>query len=309
MQGKQYCIGETRKIGGTVFIGFEERDPTSPEGQSASEALDDYGCRHYITPIICGISEPRWTKDQIEQSKRDHAKEYEIDGVKGNKYFWTQEMRKLETQIRYAKDEIEALRALGGNQATISKYKAKITRYLAEYDEITTATGIDGDVEWKRRMVKFARSGSGASGGTSGARNPYGDKAQEHADKYYDLVRSMKTDVSKIAKSTGFSESKIQEVKDFIFNEKHDLGGVEKEHFKPDYMMSESWKRLIDGKPELHDITLINHELMERDLMQKGFTQAEAHILASKSYNYAKEAAEFYDKIKKYKDYRECYRM
>lgn len=72
-------------------------------------------------------------------------------------------MRKLETQIRYAKDEIEALRALGGNQATISKYKAKITRYLAEYDKITTATGIDGDVEWKRRMVKFARSRSDAS--------------------------------------------------------------------------------------------------------------------------------------------------
>lgn len=158
MQGKQYCIEKTRKIGGTVFVGFEERDPTSPEGQSASEALDDYGCRHYITPIICGISEPRWTKEQIEQSKKDHAKEYEIDDVKGNKYFWTQKMRKIETQIRYAKDEIEALRALGGNQATISKYKAMITRYLSEYDKITTATGIDGDVEWKRRMVKFAKN-------------------------------------------------------------------------------------------------------------------------------------------------------
>lgn len=80
-------------------------------------------------------------------------------------------MRKLETQIRYAKDEIEALRALGGNQATISKYKAKITRYLAEYDKITTATGIDGDVEWKRRMVKFARSGSGVSGTAEGGKS------------------------------------------------------------------------------------------------------------------------------------------
>ena len=140
------------------------------------------------------------------------------------------------------------------------------------------------------------------AGGISGARNPYGEKAQEHADRYYGLIRSMKTDVSKIAKTTGFSEDKIQAVKDFIFNEKHDLGGTEKEYFQPDYMMSESWKRLINGKPEPHDITLIKHEITERDLMKKGFSQSEAHIMASEKYNYAKEAAEFYDRIEKYKD-------
>lgn len=151
-------------------------------------------------------------------------------------------------------------------------------------------------------LTKGADSGKIKSDAISGARNPYGDKAQEHAEKYYGLVRSMKTDVSKIAKTTGFSEDKIQEVKDFIFNEKHDLGGAEKEYFKPDYMMGESWKRLIDGKPEPHDITLINHEITERELMKQGYTQSEAHIIASEKHNYAKEAAEFYDRIEKYND-------
>ena len=154
----------------------------------------------------------------------------------------------------------------------------------------------------KNDVDNSGKSGIIKSGAISGARNPYGDKAQEHAKKYYGLVRSMKTDVSKIAKTTGFSENRIQEVKDFIFNEKHDLGGAEKEHFEPDYMMGESWRRLIDGKPEPHDVTLINHEIMERDLMKKGFTQAEAHIMASKKYDYAREAAEFYDRIEKYSD-------
>lgn len=112
----------------------------------------------------------------------------------------------------------------------------------------------------------------------------------------------MKTDVPKIAKATGFSESEIQKVKNFIFNEKHDLGGIEKELFEPDYMMSESWQRLIDGKPQPHDITLINHEIMESSLIKQGYTQAEAHIMASEKYNYAKEAAEFYDRIEKYRD-------
>lgn len=139
------------------------------------------------------------------------------------------------------------------------------------------------------------------AGAVSGARNPFGNKAKEHAKKYYGLVRSMKTDVAKIAKTTGISKEKIQSVKDFIFNEKHDLGGSELEYFEPDYMMAESWQRLMEGKPEKHDITMINHEVMEKELMENGMSQEEAHIKASKKYNYSKEAGEYYAKIKKYK--------
>jgi len=139
------------------------------------------------------------------------------------------------------------------------------------------------------------------SGAISGARNPFGDKAKEHAEKYYGLVRSMNTDVDKISKTTGISKEDIQSVKDFIFNDKHDLGGKEPERFTPDYMMAESWRRLIEGNPQKHDITMLNHELMEKKLMQSGASQDEAHVATSKIYNYSKEAGEFYAKITKYR--------
>ena len=80
------------------------------------------------------------------------------------------------------------------------------------------------------------------SGAISGARNPDSKESKEHAIRYYGLVRSMTTDVSKIAMNTGFSESDIQNVKNHIFLEKHDLGGDEPEYFEPDYMMAESWR-------------------------------------------------------------------
>ncbi len=111
----------------------------------------------------------------------------------------------------------------------------------------------------------------------------------------------MKTDAARISKSTGISEKDVQHVKDFIFIEKHDLGNGEMEYFEPDFMMAQSWQRLIEGKPETHDITLLNHEIMERDLMSKGLTQEEAHIETSKIYNYSKEAGEYYAKIEKHK--------
>lgn len=160
-------------------------------------------------------------------------------------------------------------------------------------------------VAWDQRKKVLENSEKGStikSGAVSGARNPYGDKAKAHAQKYYGLVRSMTTDVPKIAKATGLSESDIQAIKDFIFNEKHDLGGGEPEYFEPDYMMAESWQRLIEGKPEKHDLTLIMHENMERKLMQEGMSQEEAHIVTSQKYNYSKEASAFYGKIEKYSD-------
>jgi len=135
------------------------------------------------------------------------------------------------------------------------------------------------------------------SGATSGALNPDSDRANKHAEQYYESVRKMQTDVKHIAENTGYSEDTIQSIKDFIFNEKHDLGD-RYDYFDPDYKMAQSWQRLIDGKNILpHDLTLIKHEEMEKELMSRGYSQAEAHLITTKKYNYEKEAREYYDKI------------
>lgn len=139
------------------------------------------------------------------------------------------------------------------------------------------------------------------SGVVSGALSPDSERADEHAQRYYAAVRKMKTDVLKIAQNTGFSSELVQFIKDFIFMEKHGLGD-RTDYFDPDYKMAESWQRLIDGKDiKPHDLTLLKHEQMERELMKQGYSQAEAHKITSKTYNYAKEAYEYYDSIEKHK--------
>lgn len=64
---------------------------------------------------------------------------------------------------------------------------------------------------------------------------------------------------------------------------------------------TESWRRLIDGKPEKHDITMIEHELLEKELIKSGMSQTEAHKKATLKYNYSKESEEFYANIEKYR--------
>ncbi len=101
------------------------------------------------------------------------------------------------------------------------------------------------------------RGGIITSETVSGARNPYSKKAEKHAISYYDSVRAMKNDVETISQNTGLKESAIREIKNYIFFDEHDIGNGQFERFAPDYMMAESWKRLIDGKQKPHDITLL----------------------------------------------------
>jgi len=45
-----------------------------------------------------------------------------------------------------------------------------------------------------------------------------------------------------------------------------------------------------------HDITLLHHEVMERNLVEKGYSQDEAHTMTSMKHNYKREADVYYDK-------------
>jgi hypothetical protein len=146
VQGKQYCIGKSRTINGIKFIGFEETDPTSPDGKSASQALGEYGCLHYKTPILCGISEPRFSKEQLAQIEADNKKKYKVGDLEGNKYYFSQKMRSLESAIREQKD-IKVVAKASGDKALVKKCNERIKAYRQKYDEICNATGLSPELK------------------------------------------------------------------------------------------------------------------------------------------------------------------
>lgn len=265
--------------------------------------------RHSFGPYIEGMGNPFEHFDSEENRKM-----YELQ----------QRQRALERRIRKTKREVMGLKTAVDNaddpelksklEQDYQRKAALLQKQNKEYNDFCKENDLRplSDrlkiARWDRQQAAAARGAARRyesdkinSGAISGARNPYGKAAQDHAERYYGLVRNMKTDVSQIAKATGFTEEQIQEVKNYIFVDKHDLGGTELEMFEPDYMMAESWRRLIAGKPEFHDLTLLQHEIMEADLVKQGYSQDEAHIITSAKYNYDKEASAFYDKIKKYK--------
>ncbi len=153
----------------------------------------------------------------------------------------------------------------------------------------------------KKAFAKAQNSDIINAGAVSGARNPYGKAATKHAEQYYQFIRGTTTDVEKIAKNTGLDRTLIADIKQYLFIDKHDLGDDIRQ-FDPDFMIAQSWQRLVEGKNILpHDRTLLLHEELERNLMQQGLAQDLAHIQASEKYNYGKEATAYYASLKKYK--------
>lgn len=152
----------------------------------------------------------------------------------------------------------------------------------------------------EERIEKNSKRGyNKTSGGVSGAiTDTYSEAAKKHAKIRYNAIRKQKHDVRKIATNTGYTEEIIQEIKDYLFIDEHNLGD-RIARFDPDFAIAHSWDRLSQGVFEPHDLTLLKHEIMERQLIREGLTQHEAHIQTSKKYNYQKEAAEYYAELKK----------
>ena len=112
-------------------------------------------------------------------------------------------------------------------------------------------------------------------------------RMQKHADLYYDEIRKRTSDVTAISINTGYSENEIMAVKNHLFLEYHDLGRKNPTRFHPDYDISVSWQRLIDGKNIFEmDIVLLKHELCELKLMTEGITYDKAYEIADNKFSY-----------------------
>jgi hypothetical protein len=130
MQGKQFVVGKARTINGVHFDSFDE----------ANERLQDYGCLHYKTPIICGISEPRYSPEELKRLNEQNAKTYNINGKDVSGYEAQQMMRRVETAIREQKSIKQTAQA-SGDKALVKQCNDKIKAYQAKYEEITNITG------------------------------------------------------------------------------------------------------------------------------------------------------------------------
>lgn len=88
IEGQQFTISE-----------FER------ENNFLARPIGTCNCQHTYFPIILGVSKPAYSDEELSDLKHNSTQQIEIDGKTLSKYEWSQACRKLETEMRYAKDQ------------------------------------------------------------------------------------------------------------------------------------------------------------------------------------------------------------
>ena len=128
---------------------------------------------------------------------------------------------------------------------------------------------------------------------TGGQLGPFGGKLyesekrlQREANELYDWIRLLNDDTVFISESSGFKEWAIEEIKQYIFYEKHEMFG-DNLRFDASYYMGQAWKRLYDADPRESDILLLKHEWIEMQYVKRyNMDYLEAHFQANERYNW-----------------------
>lgn len=125
-QGKQYAL--TREDAKKYRVGY---------WGDVSYLWEEPNCRHTVFPIILGISEPVYSKNEINKFNQTHTTLY---GKRVPIYEATQQMRYIERNIREYKRQIKVLE--NKDHSTESKL---LKKWQQEYTRVSKETGIEKD--------------------------------------------------------------------------------------------------------------------------------------------------------------------
>lgn len=144
MQGRQFCAGKSKVIRGQLFPGMDDTRDTQ-SGENVTESLQDYGCLHFKTPIICGISVPRYTPEQLAKLNAQNEQKYRIGNGEYSGYEVTQMQRRLETEMR-KQNVIKQLAQASGDKVTVRACNANIRAMTDKYREISRMAGLSEEL-------------------------------------------------------------------------------------------------------------------------------------------------------------------
>lgn len=132
-QGHQFTDEEYEKLQSSEDF----KDVNGEKFTGVKRVIGEWNCRHFALSIIVGKSKPRYSSQQLQNMiKKNHIGYMNADGKHFTLYECTQVQRKLETKIRYAKEEQMLMKELKNN--TFRNLARRKVEYLtAEYERFS----------------------------------------------------------------------------------------------------------------------------------------------------------------------------
>lgn len=142
MQGKMYSYDGDKVINGVKY----------EDGADALAALEDYGCLHFKTGVLLGVSEPRYSKKELEKISQETTEKIEYNGTEKTLYEWKQAQRRLEREYRKSQTQSDMFKA-SGNNAKAKDYRERADAIRSTYDELTAK--VSGLYDHSERMRTY----------------------------------------------------------------------------------------------------------------------------------------------------------
>lgn len=143
MQGRQFAQVE--------FDALQTQRPSRDYQGHSYDAIRRpigmWNCRHFAYPIVLGVSEPIHTDGELERIREDNEKTIDIAGKQMTAYEASQLMRKIETQIRKAKNEAVTFGA-SGDKFSEAMARDRVRVLTAKYQAVAQAAN---------QRMKYAR--------------------------------------------------------------------------------------------------------------------------------------------------------
>ena len=147
LQGRQFSNDEYDKL--NAGMSAKSYDKVVIPADDKRRPISTLNCYHYIFSIVLGVSEPLFSKDELQKIIDDNNKGFDLDGKHYTLYDGTQLQRRLETEIRKQKD-IQIMGVASGNKKAVEEAQKKISQLTAKYRELSEVSGLQTRMERMR---------------------------------------------------------------------------------------------------------------------------------------------------------------
>jgi Phage minor capsid protein 2. len=138
VQGRQFSNEEFAKMQN----GEDFEDVNGNKYRGFPRPIMAWNCRHYVKPIIIGVTPPEHTDKELQKILDDNERGFTTsDGKHYTLYECTQIQRRYERQIREAKSRLSISNALNDN-VSANKWNAKVKDLTQQYKTFSKLCGI-----------------------------------------------------------------------------------------------------------------------------------------------------------------------
>lgn len=158
VQGHQFSNEEFEKF-------QTDQDSTSYDGTfypAESEetghdrrSIGEHNCYHYVFSIVLGVSKPEYTNKQLKEIIDKNDKGFEFEGEHYTNYQGTQLQRKIELEIRKAKDN-QIIGKASNNTQLIDESQQRITQLTNKYKKLNQISGLPDSIN-RARVANYRR--------------------------------------------------------------------------------------------------------------------------------------------------------